>query len=157
MLKLMATDADGLRVISACLQDALTQVAEMSYQAKARRFAVMFNRYKWESDADGDAGSGERPSGERMRTGVHFDGVLSVQSQSIAQDDDRGLLDLLAITAEANDDGYDISLVFAGGGAVLLKAECIDVYLSDIGDGWSALKRPDHDLDGASAADDSAT
>ncbi len=143
-LKLMAQDEEGLAVISACLQDALCQLRDMRYNRKQRRFFIMFSRYKWEEDGS------RRNDGNRVRAGLHFEDVLRVRTQGIAQDDIDGLLDLLAVTAKPAEHGFDITLVLAGGGAVRLEAECVEAYLADVGAEWEAKRRPDHQLDTAS-------
>ena len=142
-MKLEAQDADDLAVISSCLQDGLTRIADMTYQRGQRRFVLMVNRFMWER-VHARANSKMREGGERIRCGVHFDSVLNVRVQNIAQDDREGLLPLLAVTAVETDDGVDITLTFAGGGAVLLQAEVIDCHLADIGDSWPTPNRPAH-------------
>ncbi|MEQ9643211.1 MAG: DUF2948 family protein [Alphaproteobacteria bacterium] len=140
-LRLLAQDEDDLKVVSACLQDALTSVGEISYEPRRRRFAVLAHRFRWE--ASGDA----RTGGERVRAALHFDFVDRVRSRGIARDDTRGLLPLLAVTATPRDDGVTISLQFGGGGVIDLDAECVDCQLNDLGAPWRTERRPDHDLD----------
>ncbi len=48
-LRLLAQDADDLAIISAAMQDAVAKVGEISYEAKAHRLTVAFNRYCWET------------------------------------------------------------------------------------------------------------
>ena len=104
-LRLTAVDQEGLRVLSACLQDALTRVAEMTWQRKERRFVLTANRYMWEADRD-DAGQKQKGSLHyRIRTGVHFDGVLGVQSQGLMQDDREGWVSLLSVEVEGAEGG----------------------------------------------------
>jgi Protein of unknown function (DUF2948) len=140
-LKLMATDEEGLQVISACLQDSLTRLADMSFQRRRKRFVVMLSRYRWEDRKK------RKTDGERVRAGIHFDGISNVRAQGLDQTDTGGLLDLLALTIENSEHGYDISMIFGGGGAIKLEAECIDVYLSDMGATWETDNLPDHQLD----------
>ena len=47
-LKLVARDADDMKVLSACLQDSVMKVADMAHLSQARRFVLMVNRYCWE-------------------------------------------------------------------------------------------------------------
>ncbi len=142
-MKLEARDADDLAVVSSCLQDGLTRVADMAYQRGRRRFVLMVNRFMWER-VHARAGGRMREGGERVRCGVHFDSVLDVRVQNIAQDDRDGLLPLLAVTSAETAAGVDITLTFAGGGAVLLRAEVVDCHLADIGEPWPTPSRPDH-------------
>ena len=74
-LVLAAADAEDLETISARLQDAVAQVKDLVYLPKSRRFAGLFNRFKWES-----AG---RHSGTRVRAGLHIEGVLSAKAYKL--------------------------------------------------------------------------
>ena len=47
-LTIAAEDADDLEIISAQLQDAVARVKDLVYLPKSRRFAAVFNRFKWE-------------------------------------------------------------------------------------------------------------
>lgn len=135
-----AQDADDLKVISARLQDAVGQVGDLVWLPKARRFAALFNRFKWEAP--------NARENLRVRAGLHFDSVLSVKSQNIMRGDKRAILSLLAIefkSAGGEDPGGEIELVFAGGGSIKLAVECIDAGLADVSGEWAAIARPDHE------------
>jgi hypothetical protein len=137
---LAAEDADDLNVISARLQDAVGQVGDLVWLPKARRFAALFNRFKWEAP--------NARENLRVRAGLHFDSVLSVKSQNIIRGDKRAVLSLLAIEfkpAGGEDPGGEIELVFAGGGSIKLAVECIDAGLVDVSGEWAAIARPDHE------------
>ena len=140
---LTAADADDLQVISARLQDAVAQVKDLVWLPKTRRFAALFNRFKWET-AEERKGRGDNL---RVRAGLHFDGVLAVRSQNMLRGDDDAVVALLAIAFTpkgAEDPGGAIDLLFAGGGAIRLEVECIDAGLSDLSGEWAALGRPEH-------------
>jgi hypothetical protein len=133
-LKLMAEDARDLEVISAMMQDALTSLAEMRFEPRKRRFVAMLNRY-----------ARERGEGVRVRAALKLEGVLVVRTSGIDQEDRRGLLPLLALTADESADGVcRLTLAFAGGGAIRLEAECVDAALSDVGPSWRTPRRPRH-------------
>ena len=139
-LRLRAEDVDDLAVISACLQDAVVRLEDMSYMPGQHCFAAIFNRFRWERE---DEPAPAR--GERIRCGVHFEGVLAAQTLNLAQDNRKQVLDLLAITADPVEDGGAIvHLVFAGGATVRLEAECIECQLSDLGEAWETRSRPSH-------------
>ena len=138
---LAATDAEDLTVISAKLQDAVARVGDLVWLPTTRRFAILFNRFKWE-DADG-----KRRENVRVRSGLHFNGVLASKSFRIMRGNPDAVLSLLAIQflpKGGEDPGGMIVLVFAGGGAIKLDVENIDAELSDISGEWAALGRPDH-------------
>ena len=46
--KLRAEDADDLKVISACLQDALVAVRDLAFVQTDRTFLMVANRFRWE-------------------------------------------------------------------------------------------------------------
>ena len=140
LLKLTALDADDLRVISAHLQDAVMRVGDMRYLPVENRFAVVLNRFDWESAANG-AGN----VFTRRRTGLRFDRVSAVKASNIRQGAPDAVLSLLAIEFEPADEpsGF-ITLVFSGGGAVRLEAECIEAAMTDLGPVWGTSSRPDH-------------
>lgn len=145
---LAAEDAEDLKVISAALQDAVGRVGDLVWLPKTRRFAALFNRFKWEA-AGRAPGKGENL---RVRTGLHFDSVLSAKSSRINRSAPDAVLSLLAIrfTPKAPDDPAGIiELDFAGGGVIRLEVECISAGLADVSGPWAARGRPDHDIEGA--------
>jgi hypothetical protein len=144
-LKLRAETEEDITVLSAVLQDAVTLMADMTYLPKERRFALMVNRYLWEAEKV-DAGL---DGCLRVRTGVHFDGVLKVTTLNMPPRSSTKVLELLAVDAAPweNGAGAEIVLVFAGGSIIRLEAECIDAYLSDVGEPWPARCRPRHAVD----------
>ena len=47
-LKLCATSDEDLRVISAHLQDSITQIGNIAHLKKNKIFLIQFNRFMWE-------------------------------------------------------------------------------------------------------------
>jgi hypothetical protein len=139
-LKLAAADAEDLEIVSARLQDATAKLQDMAWLPKQRRFAALFNRYRWEEGGKG--------SGTRVRAGLYFNGVLSVQSQNVKLGASEAVVSLLAIrfaAKDGEDPGGLIELVLAGGGAIRLTVECIDAVLEDLTGPWAARARPSHE------------
>ena len=141
-LKLAAADAEDLGILSARLQDAVAQLKNVTWLPKKRRFAAVVNRLQWEAGGK-----------TRVRAGLHFDGVLKVQSHKVKLGAGDAVVSLLALRFEPNgseDPGGAIEIVLAGGGAIRLTVECIDAELSDMTDAWAARGKPDHEAgDGA--------
>jgi hypothetical protein len=136
---LAAQDAEDLEVISARLQDAVAKVGDLKYLPKTRRFVAVLNRFKWESGQRGNL---------RIKTGLHFDGVLSVKSKNVRMGAPEAVVSLLAIKFTPNggeDPAGKVELVFAGGGSILLEVECLDAGLADVGGEWAARGRPSHE------------
>ncbi len=139
-LTLAAEDAADLEVISARLQDAVAQMQDLVYLPKKRRFAGIFNRFRWEED--------EKRGNQRVRAGLHFDGVLSVKSSKLKRGAPEAVVSLLAIrfTPKGGEDpGGTVELTFAGGGALKLDVEAVDAGLTDLGGVWAARGRPAHE------------
>jgi len=140
-LTLAAEDTEDLEVISARLQDAVAQVKDLVWLPKSRRFAAVFNRFKWE---DAKARGGDL----RVRARLHFDDVLAVKSQNICRDARDAVMSLLAIRFTPKGEGDPagtVELVFAGGASIRIDVECIDASLTDVSGEWAARGRPDHD------------
>lgn len=141
-LKLLALDSEDLEVISTHVQDAVIRVGDMGYARKDRRFALLMNRFDWES------GAGRRDKGLRKRAALHFDGVQSVATAGIDTNAHDGVLELLAIHFEPIDGPAGIiEFNFAGGGTVRLGVECLEARLADLGAVWAATAKPAHALD----------
>lgn len=150
-LKLMALDDEDLQVMSAHLQDAVMRVADIAYVPSRKRFALVANRFDWESAADGKA---RRKKGfERRRSALRFERVLGAQLTGIEQRAKNAVLELLAIQFEETEkpEGH-ITLVFAGGGAIRLHVECIEAEMRDLGPVWKTKLKPDHKDDGEPAS-----
>jgi hypothetical protein len=136
---LAAADAEDLEVISARLQDAVARLGDLVYLAKQRRFAGLFNRFKWEKGEKVDV---------RVRSGLHFNGVLAARSRNIKQGAADAVVELLAIRFAPRpgaEPAGTVELVFAGGGAIVLDVECLDAALSDESGEWAARGRPVHE------------
>jgi hypothetical protein len=136
-LRLAASDSEDLEILSARLQDAVGKLKDFTWLPKKRRFAAVLNRLQWE-------GGGKT----RVRSGLHFDGVLTVQSSKVKLGADEAVVSLLAVTFKPNDGedpGGVIEIVLAGGGTIRLTVECIDAELADLTGPWAAIGMPDHD------------
>ena len=140
MLKLMAEDAADLDIIAAAAQDALLRIGDVSYDKKARRFAALINRFRWEQ-------AGEKGPFERVRSALSFESVLSVKSRKVRMDSPDAVASLLSVTftPDVEPPGGHVRLVFAGGGEIALEVECLDALLLDMGSAWRTPRRPDHE------------
>ena len=138
-LRLAASDAEDLDVLSARLQDAVFKLKDARWQRKQRRFALVVNRLQWEEGGK-----------TRVRAGLHFNGVLKAQSSMVKLGAGEAVVSVLALrfTASGNEDpGGAIELVLAGGGSIRLTVECIEAELADITAPWAARATPDHGAD----------
>lgn len=146
LLRLAALDIEDLAIVSAHLQDAILHADDLAWLPGEHRFALVARRFDWQSP------SGQMP--QRRLVGVHFERVLSVKTRGLTpgQASDT-VLELLAVTFEPGEAPSGIAtLVFAGGAAIRLDLECIEVRLRDLGPVWQADGRPDHESEQAADA-----
>jgi hypothetical protein len=140
-LKLAAADAEDLGILSARLQDAVGQLKNFTWLPKKRRFVLVLNRLQWEEGGK-----------TRVRAGLHFDGVLKVQSYKVKLGAGEAVVSILALRFTANggeDPGGVFEIVLGGGGAIRLTVECVDAELADMTTPWAARGTPDHDQETA--------
>lgn len=137
-LRLRALDADDLAVIAAITQDAVFPVSEMRWDRKARRFALLINRFRWENG---------RQQPERVQSVLAFEDVMAVQSQGIDKADTDLVCSLLSISFVPTVDGAGrIELLLAGDGAIALNVEALEAVLRDVTHPYAAPsgKTPTH-------------
>lgn len=175
-LRLIARDTDDLHVISALVQDAVLTGADLRFDARRRRFALLLNRFRWEDRARAVAGG--RP--ERVRAVLEVSDVQAARHQGLAECDGETVLALLALTwtpaasasatagsatassatagaaaaGAAAEAGLPagpgrVTLIFSGDGAVALDVECLEVRLCDVTRPYLAPSRrvPQHECD----------
>jgi hypothetical protein len=136
-LRLLAEDADDLEVISAALQDAVTKIGDITWEAKARKLTIGFNRFRWEAE-------GRR--GERVRTGLQLGGVLELKARKLRREAKGAVLELLALTFEPGEaPGGTVTFAFAGGGDLAATVECVDAVLADVSPPWPTPRKPGHE------------
>jgi hypothetical protein len=144
-LRLVAQDAEDLKVLSALVQDAVLPVTELAYDARRRRFALLLNRFRWE---DRDQAERSRRGYERVRSLLVVEDVRKVQISGIDRTEKDLVLSLLSMSFEPGTDaGGRLVLTFAGDGALALEVEALDLRLDDVTRPYRAPsgKAPQHD------------
>ena len=127
-LKLIALDADDLAVISAHVQDARVQAADIIWRQGEKRLVVGMHRLDWEQTLSGETAP------RRLISALRFDRVLSCKSRNIDLDAPETVLDLIGIEFYPGEDpGGSAMLLFAHGGALRLDVECLECELTDLG------------------------
>ncbi|QPH53303.1 DUF2948 family protein [Pontivivens ytuae] len=142
-LRLMAADAEDLRVVSALCQDAVAQTSEMSWKPSKRQFALLLNRFRWEYHAN-------RPGqpAERVQSTLVVDDVRRVRANGVDPADRELVLSVLSLEWEAAEDGQGtLRLILAGDGEIALEAEALNVMLTDVTRPYLApsKKVPEHE------------
>ncbi|QIK41646.1 DUF2948 family protein [Pontivivens nitratireducens] len=143
-LRLMAADADDLRVMSALCQDAVAQTAETSWNVSRREFALLLNRFRWEYHV----GRPGQPA-ERVQSTLVINDVKRVRANGVDPKDRDLVLSLLELEFAPTQDGQGVlTLVLAGDGEIALDVESLNLTLTDVTRPYLAPSRkaPDHKL-----------
>ena len=141
-LRLNANSEEDLKVISAHLQDSITQVKNIANLKKNRIFLIQLSRFMWE-----DVEKGVFRKNKRVQSVLKFENVINVYSKNINQKNKDRFLDFLAIESKLlSDKSYEIKLNFAGDILIKLNTEIIECFLEDISDPWETKNKPKHDF-----------
>ena len=121
LAQIIATDNEGLQVISACTAGAKVKVADIKYLESSKVFLISIERTKIETDQES----------KRVNSICRFDFVDMVKSKNIDQKNDELFLELIAIDFLKNKNVYEINLIFDNNAHIALTTETIEVRLED--------------------------
>jgi len=121
LAQIIATDHEGLQMISACTAGAKVKVADIKYLASNKVFLLSIERTKIETDQES----------KKVNSICRFDFVDKVKSKNIDQKNDEVALELIAIDYLKNKDEYEINLIFDNNAHIALTTETIEVRLED--------------------------
>ena len=121
LAQIIATDNEGLQVISACTAGAKIKVADIKYLASNKVFLLSVERIKIETDQED----------KKINSVCRFDFVDKVKSKNIDQKNDDLVMELIAIDYLKNKDDYEINLIFNNNSHIALTTETIEVRLED--------------------------
>ena len=144
-LRLVAQDAEDLKVVSTLVQDAVLPVTELTYDAKRRRFGLLLNRFRWEDRVEAERVG---RAYERVRSVMVIEDVLKAQTMGFDRSDKDLVLSLLALDFAPGADGTGrLTFTLAGDGAIALDVEALDLRLDDVTRPYRAPsgKVPRHD------------
>ena len=121
LAKIIATDNEGLQMISACTGGAKIKVSEIKYLSKNKVFLLSIERTKIETEQED----------KKINSICRFDFVDDVKSKNIDQKNDDLVLELIAIDYLKNGEEYEINLIFDKNAHIALTTETIEVRLED--------------------------
>ena len=121
LAQIIATDNDGLQMISACTTGAKVKVSGIKYLSSNKVFLLSIERTKNETDQDG----------KRINSVCRFDFIDMVKSKNIDQKNNEFVLELIAIDYLKNNDDYEINLIFDNNAYIALTTDTIEVRLED--------------------------
>ncbi len=126
-IKIAALDEEDLAVISAHLQDAVLPVGDLRWMKNTAKLSIVANRYVHFCATRAMPASGGC-------AGCRYRGSAASARATSSWTTRRPLSRLLAMTfipgAEAPEGTIELS--FAGGGAVRIEVECIEVAMADL-------------------------
>ena len=121
LAQIIATDNQGLQMISACTAGARVKVSGIKYLASNKVFLLSIERTKIETDQNN----------KKINSICRFDFVDKVKSKNIDQKNDKLTLKLIAIDFLKNKEDYEINLIFDNNSHIALTTETIEVRLED--------------------------
>ena len=121
LAKIIASDQEGLQVISACSSGAKVKISDIKYLASNKVFLLSIERTKVESDQED----------KKINSICRFDFVDKVRSKNIDQSNQEIVLELIGIDYLKNNDVYEINLIFNNNGHIALTTETIEARLED--------------------------
>jgi hypothetical protein len=119
--KIIASDNEGLQMISACCAGAEINVTDIKYLQKNKIFLVSLKRAKIEMGYEN----------KKVNSICKFEFVDNVKSKNIKQDDPDQKLELITIDYLKKNDNYEISLILTKNAYITLSTEIIEVTLDD--------------------------
>ncbi len=121
LAKIIASDQEGLQMISACSSGAKVKVSDIKYLASNKVFLLSFERSKIETDQ----------KDKKINSICRFDFVDKVRSKNINQSNQEMILELIGIDYLKNNDDYEINIIFNNNAHIALTTEMIEVRLED--------------------------
>ena len=121
LAKIIASDQEGLQMISSCSSGAKVKIADIKYLASNKVFLLSIVRTKVESDQED----------KKINSICRFDFVDKVRSKNIDQSNQETVLELIGIDYLKNNDVYEINLIFNNNAHIALSTETIEARLED--------------------------
>ena len=121
LAQIIATDNEGLQMISAYSAGAKVKVTDIKYLSENKVFLLSIERTKIETDQED----------KKINSICRFDFVDKVKSKNIDQDNEDLVLELIAMDYLKNKDDYEINLIFNNNAHIALTTETIEVRLED--------------------------
>ena len=121
LAKIIASDQEGLQMISACSSGAKVKVVDIKYLASNKVFLLSIERTKVETDQED----------KKINSICRFDFVDQVKSKNINQSNKDLVLELIGIDYLKNNNDYEINLIFDNNAHIALKTETIEARLED--------------------------
>ncbi|MBM3630954.1 MAG: DUF2948 family protein [Alphaproteobacteria bacterium] len=121
LAKIIATDGEGLQMISACCAGGKVKIADIKYLKSNKIFLFSIERNKVET----------QQQDKKIISICKFDYIDKVKSKNLDQKKVDLVLELLAIDYLKNSDKFEINLFFQNNAHLSLSTEVIEARLED--------------------------
>ena len=121
LAKIIASDQEGLQMVSACSSAAKVKISDIKYLASNKVFLLSIERIKVENENED----------KKVNSILRFDFVDKVRSKNIDQSNQETVLELIGIDYLKNNDVYEINLIFNNNAHIALSTETIEARLED--------------------------
>ena len=121
LAKIIASDQEGLQMVSACSSAAKVKISDIKYLASNKVFLLSLERIKVENENED----------KKVNSILRFDFVDKVRSKNIDQSNQEAVLELVGIDYLKNNDVYEINLIFNNNAHIALTTETIEARLED--------------------------
>ena len=119
--KIIASDDEGLQMISACCAGGEVKVEDIKYLQKNKVFLFRVKRSKIET--------GNKR--KKINSICKFESVDAVKSKNLKQKDSEQKFELITINHLKKDENFEITLMFNDNACITLSTEIIEVTLDD--------------------------
>ena len=121
LAKIIASDQEGLQMVSACSSAAKVKISDIKYLASNKVFLLLIERIKVENENED----------KKVNSILRFDFLDKVRSKNIDQSNQEAVLELVGIDYLKNNDVYEINLIFNNNAHIALSTETIEARLED--------------------------
>ena len=121
LARIIASDQEGLQMISACSSGASVRIGDIKYLASNKIFLLSIKRIKIETNQ----------VNKKINSICRFDFIEKVRSKNINQLDQNKVLELIGIDYLKNKNECEINLIFNNNSYISLTTDTIEVRLED--------------------------
>ncbi len=121
LAKIIATDNEGLQMISACCSGAKVKISDIKFLKSNKIFLISIERKTLETNQ----------KNKKINSICKFDFIDNVKSKNIDQNNHDLVLELIGIDFLKNKNNYEINLIFNNNAHIALQSETIEVRLED--------------------------
>ena len=121
LTKIIASDQEGLQMISACSSGAKVKIGDIKYLVSNKVFLLLIERIKIETNQED----------KKINSICRFDFIDKVRSKNINQSNQETILELIGIDYLKNNSVYEINLIFNNNAHIALTTETIEARLED--------------------------